>query len=321
MESGQDQRNQRSESPSGEGKTQEQDFVDLLEAAGDKYWDSISIAGSVDKPALQMYVDEVTVAFRVLDSIQIPFMAGGILGNLRGLKGRIMASGFDEELRKQVKLDIEELLATYRYNIEAHRETYRSRSLTTESVMHLGGFKNMTEVFYKDNGKERELRRHIDFGCGDGEILIQLQSDMVGVIKKEMIYRVLAKLLKKMSEEGELESDPDWDEIAKNLDEGTISAVERQYRKSQFAKVIKEHIIGIDQSSPFIARLISKGIGGRHADICMTPRKLTKTTKIGAGLRGRRLFNVDVRPCEKQKESFQEYTQGFKQGWYCYLGS
>lgn len=305
-------------------------YLDTLELASQKHLARIVSVSECTPEFLELslrtFEDDVDAAnVQLVTRTQEKYMGGGSFERLVHMKSRVIETLCSPDLLEQMRIIMAQLLCSYRYNIESLRETYRSRSLTTESVMQLGGFKDKTDVFFTGSGPSRRLRRHVDFGCGDGEILVQLADDMVDVEKKELKnkenatnlseqVKISAKVSRDMLEnfhkqfQGDMywidyernirarilrayfnhffkEPQGDRDEIdfTRKMDKRTDEAVERKFNRAKFEEDLRQNIIGIDQSAPFVARLASKGIGAVKGDICVNPKKLKSSTGIDAG--------------------------------------
>lgn len=226
--------------------------------------------------------EAVDGAFKQLNKLTFPALAEEEVNEIKALRDGIINSRYSPEMEKLVMKQCSKLITTYRYKVEAFMHTYRSRSFTPESVASLLGFKNIKDLFYREDGT---LRTVIDFGCGDGETLILMaekvrklaeikewlkmvlthqESGNFDLASKEIVDMATLMITDLADVEG-----GDYDQVA------TAPSVDVQ---------IKSNFIGIDQASSFIDRLTeNKNLGGRKADICAPWSDFRSDTRIQPG--------------------------------------
>ena len=281
-------------------------FMDKLEEARDKYDESVMPSGEAledgmgigddamgdDKMSFGM--ENAKLAFSADVNEAYAILARGIpkanlvdkeLIQINNIRQHIIDTGFSPSCQNLLKAHINAFLAAYRYNMEALRETYRSRSLTAKSIAELLGFTNLRDLFYTGHDGVRRVRRHVDFGCGDGEILIQLAEIFEEATKSEIGNHAVASLMREIYEMlANFPSDEgiDWVEKSTLMDEGRKKAVSEDFNPKSFERQRKKNFIGIDNGRHFMERLNNKGIGSRVGDICGAPKRLRRSLGINA---------------------------------------
>jgi len=195
------------------------------------------------------------------------------LEEIRGLIGKLRKT-YSRELEGQIVDAASKLEGLLRYKMEAREGTYRSINLTPDSLMQLVDVSGLKELLLAD---ENNLNTICDFGCGDGETLIQLAAQVPVVLdlKGEALTDVKIRELSLQTYQTE---NPTW---WQGREIENVVRPQIQGWKKDVAAQVKTKFVGIDQATHFIERLRDrKGVGGIVADLCVPTEKFLEETGI-----------------------------------------
>ena len=165
----------------------------------------------------------------------------------------------------------------FRYKMEGREGTYRSINLTPETLAQLCNVSDVDKILFKD---EDNLSRIVDYGCGDGETLIQIASKLPYSLALKGIQKSASIVRQSIFNVYGDNTPSYW--VGVEIEKQATPVVEKW--KNGIAEQVKDRFVCIDQAPHFIERLKDrKGLGGVTADLCVPTADFHDTTGIAPG--------------------------------------